>query len=100
MIAVWKERLAICRQEGILNDLEWFVVQHLDHLDSLGAYFLRDECSVSGYGFFLRQNRPLLWYLGEIKILSIPLWCVRFVEPPHFPEEVKAYDQVFDSLAA
>lgn len=98
LIASWKPKLAICGQEKILNDVEWFVVQHLGRLDSLGAYFLRDEQSVTGYGFFLRQNRPLLGYLGEIKILSIPLRCVRFVEPPHFPEETNAYDQILESL--
>ena len=98
LIASWKPKLAICGQQKILNDVEWFVVQHLGRLDSLGAYFLRDEQSVTGYGFFLRQNRPLLGYLGEIKILSIPLRCVRFVEPPHFPEETNAYDQILESL--
>jgi hypothetical protein len=98
LLSAWKENPELCGQQEIIDKLEWFVVRHPRQRDSLGAYFVRDESAVRGYGFFLRQNRPLGAYLGEIKILSMPIQCVRFAERPHFPDDAQAYDQMLVSI--
>jgi hypothetical protein len=85
-------------QGKLAKELEWFVVRHQNHLDNLGAYLLRGKDGVCGSAFFLLQNRPLLGYLGEFKLFSIPLKCVRFVEPPEFPDESQGYDQILEFL--
>jgi hypothetical protein len=85
-------------QGNLAKVLEWFIVRHQNHLELLGAYFLRGEDKLCGFAFFLLQDRPLLGYLGEFKMFSIPLKCVRFVEPPHFPDESLAYDAILESL--
>jgi Acetyltransferase (GNAT) domain len=85
-------------QGKLAKELEWFIVRHQNHLDVLGAYLLRGEDAVCGSAFFLLQNRPLLGYLGEFKLFSIPLRCVRFVEPPQFPNESQAYGPILESL--
>lgn len=85
-------------QRRLAEELEWFIVRHQNHMDRLGAYFLEGEKQVSGFAFFLLQDRPLLGYLGELKVFSIPLRCLRFVDPPHFPDEAEAYDQILESV--
>ena len=85
-------------QRSLAEELEWFIVRHQNHMDRLGAYFLVKEKEVCGFTFFLLQDRPLLGYLGELKVFSIPLRCVRFVDPPHFPDESQAYDQILESV--
>jgi hypothetical protein len=80
------------------KELEWFIVRHQNHLDVLGAYLLRGEDELCGSAFFLLQNRPLLGCLGEFKLFSIPLRCMRFVEPLQFPDESQAYGRILESL--
>jgi Acetyltransferase (GNAT) domain len=87
-------------RKNLVQELEWFIVRHQNRLDLLGAYVLRGEDGLCGFAFFLLQDRPLLGYLGEFKIFSLPLKCVRFVAPPQFPEESPAYDQILESVKA
>jgi hypothetical protein len=98
LLSAWKANPELCGQDEIIDKLEWFVVRHPRQRDSLGAYFLRDESSVRGHGFFLRQNRPLGAYLGEIKIMNMPIQCVRFAAPPVFPDDAEAYDKMLGSI--
>jgi hypothetical protein len=85
-------------QRRLAEELEWTIVRHQNHMDQLGAYFLGGEKQVCGFAFFLLQDRPLVGYLGELKVFSIPLRCARFVDPPHFPDESEAYDQILESV--
>ncbi len=98
LISAWKNSPETSTRGNVLEELEWFVAQHQKRLDALGAFFLRDQNTVHGFGFFLLQNRPLMGYLGEIKIFSIPIHCVRFVEPPCFPDQAEGFDLLLASL--
>lgn len=98
VLSTWKGNQGNSAQETLVEELEWFIVRHQKHLDVLGAYFLQGQDGVGGFAFFLLQNRPLLSYLGEFKMFSIPLRCVRFVEPPQLPDEAQAYDLILESL--
>lgn len=98
LLSVWKANPELCGQQEIVDKLEWFVVRHPRQRDLLGAYFVREENTVRGHGFFLRQNRPLGAYLGEIKILNLPIECVRFAEPPDFPDDERAFDEMLGSI--
>jgi len=98
VLSSYKENHFHSDQGKLEEELEWFIVRHHNRLDQLGAYFLREEDRVCGFAFFLLQDRPLLGYLGEFKMFSLPLRCVRFVEPPQFPDEAEAYDPMLESL--
>ena len=98
MLSAYKENQNSPDQRRLAEELEWFIVRHQNHMDRLGAYFLGKEKGGCGFAFFLLQDRPLLGYLGELKVFSIPLRCVRFVDPPHFPDESQAYDQILESV--
>jgi hypothetical protein len=99
------EALSVCKakpdssdQVTVGQELEWFIMRHENRLDTLGAYFLREQNGVCGFAFFLLQDRPLLSYFGEFKLFSIPLKCARFVEPPRFPDESQAYVSLLESV--
>lgn len=73
----------------------WLVHHHGHELQQIGAFFLKQAGEAEGYAPFLVQNRRLKCYLGELKIFSFGLQCIRFVGIPHFPDDSSAYDCLF-----
>lgn len=82
------------------QDPVWLRGFFAGQLDNLRVYFLYQSGKLCGVAPFLLKDWPLKWHLGEVTLARPRMRRLRLLGGGlNFPEDVSAYDMLFNELA-